>query len=387
MKRQKIFAFVDMEIKKIYREPAMLFIMILFPIALTLVFGIAFGAIGGGPSTYDIGIVNLDTDTYPKTTEYFIGNLTKTNLFNRPHYYKNEEVAEKKLVQGNLDAVIIIPPDFGESVNSIWENPLNQSAWLNTTIGLKVDSASQFAVSAIPPIIQQTLLVTLFGEIATTISMPIIVESPSLIKANQFTTFDFMAPGLFAYAGVFIIMSVAQSFTTEREEGLLKRIRTTPSTSSEFIISNVISNMILAALQVALVFGMAFIIGYRPYGGIEGISMAFLIMIVFSLCSVGLGLITASIAKSSGTATGLAFIFILPQMFFGSFIPIGTNKVIEMISFLLPSYYATDAITSIFLRGAPLGTPSILIDLLVLSLISVLILIAGTILFKKYGNK
>ena len=197
-------------------------------------------------------------------------------------------------------------------------------------------------------------------------------------------SFNAMAPGLFAYACIFIIMTVAQSFSDIRDEGLLKRLNTTPMTSGDFMGSQVISNMIIAMLQVLIVFFLALPFGFSPNTNIGGILLAFLLMAIFSLSSVGLGLITATISKSSGTATGLSFIFILPQMFFGTFMPVtDTTRLIAMI---LPSYYATDAISTIY-SGASLLSSNLLIDFAFVSIVSIIIVIIGILLFKKYGNK
>ena len=196
--------------------------------------------------------------------------------------------------------------------------------------------------------------------------------------------FDFMAPGLFAYACIFITMIVAQTFSDDREQGLLKRINTTPTTSGEFMGSHIISNTILSVLQVAIVAVFSFLIGFRPVSSILGFFLAFLFIIILSVCSVGFGLITATIAKSTGAATGLSFVFILPQMFFGTFVPL--NETTKMIAVFLPSYYATDAITMIF-NGIILTDLKIWIDLAIISTISVVVIVIGIWLFKKYGNK
>lgn len=385
MKRQRILAIVVMELKKLYREPALLFMIILFPAVMTISFGLAFGAMGAGETKYNIGIVNFDSGTYPQANQYFIGNVTGTNLFNQPIMYNSNATAENDLVQGNIDAIIIIPINFGECWKSFHDNPTNHSAWINTTISLKVDSASIFAISAIPPVVQRALLITFLGESSMSTPLPIQIANPSLISATQFTQFDYMAPGLFVFAGIFLIMTVAQTFTGEREEGLLKRINTTPTSSSEFITSNVISNMIIAIIQVIVVFVFMFLLGYHPLGGSIGILMAFFLMIIFSFASVGLGLIVASVAKSGGTATGIAFLFILPQIFFATFVPLGDISAI--IGHFLPAFYVTDVLTSIFLRGAPITSPNIMIDFGILLTISVVLLILGIVLFKKQGNK
>ncbi len=191
-----------------------------------------------------------------------------------------------------------------------------------------------------------------------------------------------LVPGLIPYACIFIIMTIAQSFTTERQEGLLKRMNTTPMTAGEFMGSHIITNMLIAILQVVVVVVMAVLIGFRPNSGVEGIFLALPIAALFSLSSVGLGLITATVSKTPEAATGISFVFILPQMFFGTFIPL--TDTTRQIAMFMPSYYVLDTLTLIF--GGDWTNPSILLDVGVISIISVAIVTIGILLFKKYGN-
>jgi len=193
---------------------------------------------------------------------------------------------------------------------------------------------------------------------------------------------NLMVPGLIAYACIFIIMTIAQSFSTERQEGLLKRMNTTPMTSGEFMGSQIITNMIIAILQVVVVFVMAVLIGFRPNGGIGGIFLALPVIALFSLSSVGLGLITATVSKTPEAATGISFVFILPQMFFGTFMPL--TDTTRRIAMFIPSYYVVDALSLIF--GGDWTNASILLDVGVISIVSVAIVTIGILLFKEYGN-
>ena len=190
-----------------------------------------------------------------------------------------------------------------------------------------------------------------------------------------------MAPGLISYAIIFIIMTISMSFAEDRDQGLLKRINTTPTTSSEFMGSHIISNMIISLVQVALVFGIALLIGFNPTGNAGSYILAIIVIALFSLSSVGLGLITATIAKNPGAATGTSFIFILPQMFFGTFIPLNTNT--QVIAMALPSFHATEALISLF---SGIINANVLINIAFIAGFSIVVVILGVFLFKKYGN-
>ncbi len=111
-----------------------------------------------------------------------------------------------------------------------------------------------------------------------------------------------------------------------------------------------------------------------------------LIATIFSVCNVGFGLIAATIARSAGGATGLSFIVLLPQMFLGTYVGMALSGSAQAAGRFVPSYYVTDALTSLFTRGAAAGSTAVLTDLGVVACSSILILMAGTFVFRKFGR-
>jgi len=384
LKLQRVAALAKKNLLVSVREPGALFMLILFPVIATMAFGLSFGTADSGQPTYEIGVVNEDLSGLG-WSQYLVGNLSETMILNVQNY-SDSSAAQGDLSQGKIQAVLIIPEDFGLSCNSFWDSPKDPNRWLNTTVTLFLDSGSLFATQAIPTIVQQALSMSVYGIQPTSTSGPVSIGSPSLVDVGKLTTFDYFAPGFFAFFAIFLIMTVSQSFTFEREKGLLRRIRTTPTSSSEFMASQAVSNMIIAMLQVAIVFLVATLIGYRPLGDATSFVSAFIILSIFSLCCVGFGLIAATLAKSSGAATGIAFIFIMPLMFLGTFVSVGLSAIAKDAGRFVPSYYVTDALTSLFLRGAPVTSPAILIDISVVTIYSVIVLMLGIILYGKYGK-
>ena len=382
MNPRRVFALARKDLKRMIREPASLFMFILFPAVLTLVFGLSFGGIGGGGQTsFEVGYVNLDqSGTWD---EYLLGNLSAMEILNLVEYQDNQTASED-LIKGDLQAVIVVPVDFGASATSYWTSPDDPSSWINSSLSLSIDAGSMTAIQTIPPIVQQILEATVFGEFPKPKSVTI--DSPSLVTSREFSMYDFFVPGLFAYGVIFIVMEVGQSMTTDREKGLLRRIRTTPTTATEYITGHTISNMCVAFMQVILIFTMALLMGYSPLGGTTSLLMAFVIVVTFSLCCVGFGLITASIAKTSGSATGLAFIFILPMMFLGTFMGFTLSPGMQAASRVVPSWWVTDALTSMFLRGASPTSAAVLQNLGVVSVWSIASLLLGIVVYDRFGR-
>jgi ABC-type multidrug transport system permease subunit len=382
MKAQRVTALVTKELKKLVREPANLFMALIFPIVMTVAFGAAFGGLGSGniDATYTVGIVDLDTSANPVWADAFREGVSDTGVLIVQEYEENE-TAHADLLQGKINAFVILPEDFGDSVDSFLAHPADPALWINSTLGLAVDQGSMIIGAVVPPLIQQVLAVTIFGEQALTMALPLSIAAPTQVASSHLSQFDYMVPGLFAFSAIFITMLVAQAFSTEREQGLLRRISMTPTSSSEVIVSQVISNMITGATQVTIVYLVAGLMGFRAQATVAGIAYAFAIVLFLVLCNVGFGLITASLVKSSGAATGLSFLFILPQMFLGTFVP-STGGIGRFV----PSYYVTDALTSLFLRGAPLSSPVILTDLLVVAAVGVVTMIVGIVVFHRFGG-
>ncbi len=381
MNRKRTLALASSHMKGLLREPAALFLLILFPIVLTLFFGLSFGAIGGSNVTYTIGIVDQDGGAY---SHALIENLSATPIL-KVTVYTDNQTASSDLSQGKVQAVVLIPQGFSASCSAYVQHPNDPSAWTNSTVSVYLDKASLFATSAIPPIVSQTLTDLVSVQSQPT-HLPISVSS-SLIGVDQSSAFDTIVPGLFAFASIFLIMTVSGAFTTNRENGLLRRFAATPTRSSEFMLSYVLAYLVIAVVQTALIFVMSYAIGFRADGGVAGILYGVILLAVFSICNVGFGLITATIARSSGAATGLAFIFVLPQMFLGTFVGSMLSDSVKTISQFIPSYYVTDALTSIYVRGASITSQTVLVDTLAVCLISLAVLIVGILLFRRYGGR
>ncbi len=197
------------------------------------------------------------------------------------------------------------------------------------------------------------------------------------------SVFEHMVPGLFAYSGILTIFTVASSVTGDRDNGLQRRMNTTPITSGEVIGGQMLSYTIIPLIQTAIILITALLIGFRPNITVAGIALVFVFSIILSFCSVGLGLITATIAKDARTAGSLAFIFIVPQQMFGSFIYMG--EATKVIGYAMPSQYVTDALYRIF-YGTTLTDVNIWIDLIVIVIISIIIYVIGLKLYNKYKS-
>ena len=134
--------------------------------------------------------------------------------------------------------------------------------------------------------------------------------------------FEFLLPGLMGYSIIYMGMMVALGLVDYREAGILKRIQATPLSPTAYLGSQIIAYMVIAVVQAFIVLLVARLLGFVPQGGLLGLLLACPFLALLGITAVGLGLITATVAKNSGAAGGLAVIYILPMMMFGAWLAV-----------------------------------------------------------------
>ncbi len=384
MGMRRVLALAKKDWKRILREPAFLFVIVLFPVMLTVAFGTSFGAVGGSQAqTFNVGVVALGGNT--TASNEFVGDLRTTALL-IVQVFPDNQTAQSALSQGQLQAVVLLPSSFDASVLSFKENPASPEQWVNSTLSVYLDKGSILTAQVIPSVVGQVLGQGVLGVKPSGQALPFSLSTPS-VEVQKTSVFYSFAPGLFAFASIYMIMTVAQSYTGDRENGLLRRILVTPTSASDLMMGSVVSYLVIGLIQASLVFGCVYALGYHPLAGPEGLLVGFAIITVFALCNIGFGLIAAAVSTSAGAATGISFIFLMPQLFLGTFVGSALSSSAQAAGRFLPAYYVTDALTSLFTRGASVTSPAVVTDLVVVAASSVAILVAGILVFRKFGSR
>jgi len=385
MKLGRALALAKKDWKRIFREPAFLFILVLFPVMLTVAFGTSFGAVGGSQTAqFKIGVVALGGDSI--SSNQLSRDLSASGAF-AVSYYADNRSAQSALSQGQMQALVLLPADFEQSVQSFKSNPNDPGEWTNSTISVYLDKGSALTAQVIPTALVQVLDQGVLGAKPSSQASPLSLSSPSEVEVQGTSVFQSFAPGLFAFASIYMIMVVAQSYTTDRETGVLGRIMVTPTTSADIVMGSALSYLVVALFQALLVFACVYALGYHPAAGALGLVVGFLIITVFALCNIGFGLITTAVSRSAGTATGISFIFLMPQLFLGTFVGSALSSAAQEAGRFLPAYYVTDALTSLWTRGASVTSPAVVTDLAAVIVSSVAILAMGVLVFRRFATR
>jgi ABC-2 type transport system permease protein len=193
--------------------------------------------------------------------------------------------------------------------------------------------------------------------------------------------FEYLVPGTMGYAIIYMGMMIALALCEYRDAGLLKRVGTTPTSPYTYLGSLLIANVIIAVLQALIVLLVATLLGFKVHTGLLGLLLMSIFLGMLAVTAVGLGLITATVAKSTGTASGISIIFIVPMMMFGTFLAVFDDTT-RAIAHVTPNFYATDSLSLIF-DGTSLSAWTIWQNLLILTIISLVIVVAGIQIFKR----
>ncbi|MFB7899283.1 ABC transporter permease [Streptomyces xiamenensis] len=123
---------------------------------------------------------------------------------------------------------------------------------------------------------------------------------------------SYAMPGMFAMTMAFGFMNTAMAVAVEKERGVIDRFRSMPMAPSAVVTGRGVSDVLHAGLDLAILAGIALVIGWRSDGGPLASLAAFglLLLLRFALIWIGvlLGLLVPS-TEAAGNLFAVAFPF------------------------------------------------------------------------------
>jgi len=163
----------------------------------------------------------------------------------------------------------------------------------------------------------------------------------------------YVTPGILLFTIVGAAQSTAISVAMDMTEGIIARFRTMAIARASVLAGHVIGSLIQTMLAVAVVLGVALLIGFRPTTGpaewLAAVGLLALAALAVTWISVALGLAT----KSVETASNLPIFLILLLFLSSGFVPTGSMP--DGLSWVAENQPFTPIIET--LRGLLLGTP------------------------------
>ena len=166
----------------------------------------------------------------------------------------------------------------------------------------------------------------------------------------------------------------------DKESRFLYRMLTTPTKPWEFIAGYALSMVLLAIAQISIFVLLGWLFGMDIVGSIW---LAFAIFLLTAICSIGIGMVVASLSKSENQGESLSWLFSMPLAivsgvwFSTEFMP----SYIRIFADIFPFAHAVDASRAVITRGV--GMEAISGDFFFLVGWAAGIFILGTILFSR----
>jgi len=375
-----LWAILVKEFLHIRRQPTTLFFMFLIPVLQTIIFGYAINTqIENIPTV----VLDLDGRTQAQT---LVESFQNTRRFSIVERVFDEQAFERAIRSGRAQVGIVIPPHFSERV-------LHGE---QVQVQVLIDgSDSQVATTArnSAQLLGQSLAIQLARQKGESLqlapsrdsegrgALPIEVRTRLLFNPDLKSA-NFFVPGL-----VGIILQLVTLFLTsfavvrERELGTLEQLFVTPVGRSGLMFGKLVPYAVVGAVEVLIMLTvMTYLFGVTINGNL-GLLLA--LALLFTVCSLGLGLFISTVAKTQLEAFQFAFIVMLPSILLSGFVfPRAEMPLpIYLISFLLPATYFIEILRGIILRGAVIAdlVPSIM----GLSICCIVVLLASILRFRK----
>lgn len=331
MNLRVVGATLAVNILSFYREKTAMFFTLAFPVILILVFGTIFK--DQDFLSFTLHVQDLDRT---ELSAQFIKDLTQTGRFTivpvDPAFAATQYAKSHK-----LNLVLIIPKNYERSLTE--RMSLDDLAAF-TTLTYIYDPSST-SVDA-----KMQLLSVVFAEINQRLSgkPPFIRTETTSILAKRYRFIEFFIPGIIAMAVMTASLFGTVNLNTElRQKGVIRKLATTPITRSDWILSNILYQFILAVLCTIAMLAVSY--------AVFSVSLQLnawlpLIIVLEVFAFAGIGMILTRFVREAQSAAAAANAIMFPMMFLsGSFFPIEMMPgFLQTFARLLPLYYVNEAL-------------------------------------------
>jgi len=331
MNLRVIRANLDLSIKSFYREKTVVFFRIAFPVILILVFGTIF--MERDNQIFDLDVQDLDRTKSSAQLVKAIGLSGRFKItqvapdINATQYAKDNK----------RNLVLIIPKGCEESLMHRMglDDP---NAFVPLT---EIYDPSSFGVTTK----MQILKIVLAGINQEMSGKPPFIKSEEIsILTKKYRFIEFFVPGIIAMAVMTASLFGAVNVNAElRQKGVIRKLSTTPITRTDWILSNVLYQFILAVLSTTVMLLVSY--------GVFNVSLeinawlpVFVALDVFAF--VGLGMILTRVAKEAESAAAASDALMFPMMFLsGTFFPVEMMpEFLQKFATILPLYYVNEGL-------------------------------------------
>jgi len=263
--------------------------------------------------------------------------------------FKNDERQEYKEI-ATVNVILLFPKGYGDmtSLLSTTDEPPFKVQLFYNQANDSLASPSKIVASILDHITNEINLQIVHGK-------NLFSTNRDGISVNEIRYYDILVPGIIGMgimqAG---IIGMASTIASYKEKRVLKRLSATPLPIWKFILSEVITHLVLSTLQVTLMLVLAkYVLNANIYGSIP---LIYLLCFFGNFVFLAIGFIAAALSKTARAAENLSQVFSMPMMFLSGvfFERDSLPEVVKFIANLLPLSPLLDALRAVSLREATL---------------------------------
>jgi len=158
-----------------------------------------------------------------------------------------------------------------------------------------------------------------------------------------------LAPGITLFAFVMLQFSSSMILAKDRDTAFLSRLLTAPLKPKDFITAYSVPYIPVAVIQMALVFGVAALLGLETNGNW---GLVFLVLFIMSMGYIGLGMIAGSLLTYKQVPYAYTTILLL-TIFGGAWFDLAVfGSGFQSVMNVLPFAHALDAARDVMVQGA-----------------------------------
>ena len=270
-----------------------------------------------------------------------------------PAFQSNVAKGRLEVEQGDLDYLLILPPDPSPSDggNSDGGQLTRTPATLVYASGDR--GRNQLVIGAIRDILAQAGSSAMESETSTGPGDGLLRSEA--VEVNQVSYFDQVLMGLVAM-GIMTnaIISISVRISNYRNLSILKRLLVTPLPIWKYFVGEVGAHLMVALVQAAIIMSVGVLVfGAKIHGNLAWILV---IVVLGSLVFLNIGFIVSGWTNNPAAASGMGNAIALPMMFFaGTFFPTAALPwVLPYVAEALPLTPMLVALRDVANAGEPL---------------------------------
>jgi len=327
----------------------------------------------------DTNIRQINTVVYNadgrRESRELLDRLRNSDTFRLVRFVETDHDLTDAIVSGKCRVGIKIPVDYSDKL-------LHQ---MSAQVLVLIDgSDSSVAGQAINVTTAIGLDESLRRVLAATGNPPFAVDMrPKILFNPDSRSPNFFLPGLTAILLLNVTTFLtAFSIVREKERGTLEQLFVTPVRPMGLLLGKLLPYLMIGFFELCMILTFMRFIFRVPIHG--SVLLLALLSLPYIFVSLSLGILISSKANSQAEAMQLAFLTILPSIFFSGYIfPRETMpKFFYVLSYFVPATYFIDITRGIILRGA--GWVHLWTDAVSLLFIGTLLLVIAA---RRFQNK